>query len=228
MNNSAMSSACVLHSRRYGDTSLLVELFGPDLGRVACIAKGALSAKRNSVRLQPFQPLLVVLRGRGEVQTLAQAEASGSAPALAGRALFCGLYLNELLLKTTARGDPLPGLYKEYISTLRKLADLADVEPVLRRFEVALLGELGQGLELVVDDQGRPIEADARYVYRIDGGPMKAAVDASNSYPGTVYQALSTGVFETAEIQREARLFMREVLDHHLDGKPIRSRDLFR
>lgn len=228
MVSNALTDAFVLHTRRYGDTSLLIELFGPSLGRAVCVAKGVLSGRRQSARLQPFQPLLVSLRGRGEVQTLNQAEPDGCALALTGRALYCGLYLNELILKTTARGDALPGLFGDYEATLRQLVGNVEVEPKLRCFEIALLRELGHGLVLDADSGGHPVDADARYLYRVGSGPVRVDAAAEQGYSGAVLHALSHGEFESVEILREARVFMREVLDHHLDGRPIRSRDLFR
>ena len=106
-----LQPAYVLHTRRYGDSSLIADLLTRDQGRLACVSKGALRARRPDTRLQSFQPLLVELRGRGEVLTLARAE-SGSAPLrIEGRKLYCGFYLNELILKLTARQDPSQALF---------------------------------------------------------------------------------------------------------------------
>ncbi|MGD1982765.1 MAG: DNA repair protein RecO [Chromatiaceae bacterium] len=228
METGALTRAFVLHTRRYGDTSLLAELFSETLGRVVCVAKGALSAKRTATRLQPFQPLLVGLRGRGEVRTLTRLEPDGPGLRLAGRMLYCGLYLNELMLKMTAREDPLPGLFARYEEVLGLLRQDGTVEPVLRRFEVGLLKELGHGLVLDVDAEGEPIDGQTRYTYRVDSGPAATVSETSPSYAGETFHALLHGRFNTPEIQREARVFMREVLDHYLNGQPIRSRDLFR
>jgi DNA repair protein RecO (recombination protein O) len=228
MQRGELTAAFVLHTRRYGDTSLLVELFGETFGRVVCVARGALTARRAGARPQAFQPLLVAVSGRGEVQTLSRIEPSGGGPALVGKGLYCGLYLNELLLKMTARGDPLPDLYARYAETLHLLGSDTPAEPVLRRFEIALLEELGHGLVLDVDENGLPIDSAARYLYRIEGGPRRVDTEAARGYRGETLRALAMGEFSTPEIQREARVFMREVIDHHLGGKPIRSRELFR
>lgn len=223
-----LSPAYVLHARRYGDTSLLVELFGREFGRAACVAKGAVAAKRSPTRLQPFQPLLVALRGRGEVQTLINAELDGRAHSLAGRKLYCGFYLNELLLKLTARSDPNPPLFRLYTETLLSLALDEDVESLLRRFETKFVADLGHRLVLENDCNGQPIDPAAFYRYHIDRGPEVVTDGVEEGYPGTLLQALRRGHFDTPQIQRQARLFMRRILDHYLEGRPIRSRDLFR
>jgi DNA repair protein RecO (recombination protein O) len=223
-----LGRAYVLHARRYGDTSLLLELFGEHAGRVACVARGAAAGKRRAAHLQPFRPLLVDLRGRGEVQSLAGVEPDGPPLMLSGRKAYCGLYVNELLWRLTARGDPAPALFNEYAQTLAALVTVEAVDPVLRRFEVGLLRQLGHALVLDTDCDGRPIDPTRDYEYVVDAGPQPATGSGAGRFPGRLFDALRTGEFADAEILRAARVFMREVLDHHLDGKPIRSRDLFR
>lgn len=63
--------AFVLHSRPWSETSLMLDVFTEESGRVRLVAKGARS-KRSNLKgaLQPFTPLLVRFGGRGEVKTL--------------------------------------------------------------------------------------------------------------------------------------------------------------
>ena len=120
MPTSGLSPAFVLHARRYGDTSQLVELFDREQGRAVCVAKGALTGKRFP-RLQPFQPLLIALSGRGEVQNLSTAEIAGPPVHLTGKQLYCGLYVKELVLKMNARADPFSVVYDDYEKELTGL-----------------------------------------------------------------------------------------------------------
>ncbi len=226
MNAQTLQAAYVLHTRRYSDSSLLVDLLTREQGRVAGIAKGALRPRRQDARIQPFHPLWVALHGRGEVLTLARVEAGGPALALAGRRLYCGLYLNELLLKLTARHDACAGLFEDYAGALGGLAGPAMAESVLRRFEVRLLEHLGLGLSLDVDSQGQPIKADSSYTYDVDTGAGPGA--GAGSVRGKTLLALKSGDLADREVLDEARLLMRRILDHHLDGRPLRSRELFR
>ena len=94
--------------------------------------QGALASKRAAGRVQPFQPLLVSLRGRGEVQTLVAAEPAGPPVSLQGKQLYCGLYLNELLLKLTARADPNPPLFDDYAEALTLLSEESTADRTLR------------------------------------------------------------------------------------------------
>ena len=220
--------AFVLHTRRYRDSSLIVELFTREQGRVPCVAKGVLRRRGGSGPPQPFASLLVGVQGRGEMRTLVSAEPSGPAVDLAGRRLFCGLYLNELLTYLTVRHDPCADLFDDYVSTLRALEESVEEEPVLRRFELGMLRHLGHAPILDEDTRGQPISAESRYTYDLERGP--ALTDANNpeSVRGLTLQALARGEFGDTETLREARRFMRRIINHRLEGRPLRSRELFR
>ena len=97
----------VLHSRRYRETSLIVEFLTETRGRVAAVARGAL--RRNSAlaaSLQPLVPLRLQLGGRGELMNLVRAEPLAHPPMLAGERLYCLFYVNELVMRLTASHDP--------------------------------------------------------------------------------------------------------------------------
>jgi DNA repair protein RecO (recombination protein O) len=220
-------SAYVLHSRRYRDSSLLLEMLTRERGRIACIARGVLRAKRPDTYLQPFQALQVGLRGRGDVLTLTTAEVAGLPIALRGRHLYCGLYLNELLQYMTARHDPVPALFDDYVAVLGGLQQADDVEPVLRRFEVVLLSHLGIGLDLARDAAGNPIDPGQRYGYDVSVGAVAAVAGTADAVSGSTLLALHHNQLDSVEARREARLLMRRILHHHLDGRPLKSRELF-
>ena len=82
----------VLHRRPYSETSLLVDLFTEETGRLTVIAKGA-RAKRSAWKsvLQPFTPLLLRWSGKGALKTLTKAESSLAIS-------FTGQNLNSLAL----------------------------------------------------------------------------------------------------------------------------------
>ncbi|HSB96610.1 MAG TPA: recombination protein O N-terminal domain-containing protein, partial [Spongiibacteraceae bacterium] len=69
-----LQPAYVLHTRDFRDSSLLIELFTPEQGRVAAVARGVKAARRGSgmqrALLQPFQPLWIAVQGRGELKNL--------------------------------------------------------------------------------------------------------------------------------------------------------------
>jgi DNA repair protein RecO (recombination protein O) len=221
--------AFVLHTYAYRETSVIVEAFTAEYGRVAVVARGA-RRPRSDLRglLQAFQPLLLSWSGQAELKTLLKAEWQGGLPRIGGSALLCGFYLNELLLKLLPREDPHSRLYASYEAALAELAAGREEAPVLRRFELLLLAELGYALPLVREaDTGNPIDPDARYHYAFDRGARRAPEGTVPRGPvvrGATLLALADGRYVDAETAAEAKRLMREVLDHYLEQRGVESR----
>ena len=75
----------VLRHRPWRDTSMLIEGFTADAGRMGLVARGVRRrGSRTRAMLEPFQPLLLSWSGRGELRTLAAVETGGGLPRLAG------------------------------------------------------------------------------------------------------------------------------------------------
>ena len=198
----ASHGAFVLHSYDWSESSLIVELFTRDVGRIVAAAKGA---KRPTSQLRavlmPFQPISVQLaRHRGdeasEVRTLRSAEwGGGPTVAMRGNAWFAGFYLNELVLRLLARDDPHPRLFDAYAGTLPRLAGPeASAEAALRAFELLLLHETGVLPELDRTTLTQaPLAGNGRYALRAAQGLVEAAA-GEPSLTGGVCLALATGL----------------------------------
>ena len=225
-----MDFAFVLHRRRFRETSLIVELLTPHLGRVAAVARGALRRRSDLAGLlQPLVPLEIELRGRSELLTLVRAEAAGPALAVNGARLYSVFYINELLIRLTAVHDPMPELFEDYRAALAAIGSDTPLEPVLRRFEIALLGAVGLALNLTtLADSDHPLDAIDEYVYALDRGPVRATPNqAGCRVRGATLLALADGAELSADCLDEAKRLMRYVINHHLDGRPLLSRELF-
>lgn len=72
-----LAESWVLHSRPFRETSLIVEAFSRDHGRIGLVARGG-RRPRSSVALasQPFRRLYLSWAGRGELATLTRAESA--------------------------------------------------------------------------------------------------------------------------------------------------------
>lgn len=219
----------ILHQRPYRDTSLLIEAFSREHGRIGLIARGARSG-RSKLKpvLQPFQPLLSSWTGRGDLATLTGAESAAAPNLLAGSRLLCGFYLNELLIRLLHRHDPHPELFEDYAVAVAELAASAAEQAVLRRFEKRLLIACGYGLNLAVDVNGRPIEAATRYEYVLEQGPRLAEGDAGLTVEGRSLLALADDEFDDARTLRDARKLLRAALDLYLGGKPLKTREVLK
>ena len=235
-------AAYVLHRYDWSESSLILDLFTRELGRIAVVAKGA---KRPHSQLRsvllPFQRISVTLgraardEGSSDVQNLRGAEWAGGAAMLTGAALFSGFYVNELLMKLLARHDPHTGLFDIYAQTLPALVarDDALVQAALRAFELALLREVGvlPDLSLVTLTQ-QAVHADARYILQAEAGvgdARGAEVHLAGAALTGLQAALEHGSF--AALQHacrdslpELKVLLRGLIQHHLGTSTLRTR----
>lgn len=225
----ANQPAFVLHSYPYKETSLIVDVFSRDHGRVALVAKGA-KRPHSKLRgvLQTFQPLAMGWSGKSEVRTLTAAEWLGGMLPLEKAALLCGFYLNELLVKLLARDDPHPALFDHYVAALNRLAHQEAAPIVLRRFELALLKETGVSGDISVDAQSRePVAPEAWYVVDPERGPRLArTADTWPRVAGKTLHDMEHGDYADAATQSQSKFLMRFLLAHHLGGAPLNTRQI--
>jgi DNA repair protein RecO (recombination protein O) len=223
----------VLHGFPFKETSLIVEVFAHRHGRVPLIAKGARRPK-SALRglLMPFQPLLLWWSGRAELRLLHKAEWLAGHAQLSGTPLVCAFYLNELLLKLLARDDAHEGLYAAYEAALAALRTGETPAAVLRRFERRLLAEIGYALLLDADAKGDAIDPDGLYTYLPERGPVRlpgadrerAAVAVS----GRTLGDMALDDYANPATLQESRALMRHLINHHLAGQELHTRQLLR
>jgi DNA repair protein RecO (recombination protein O) len=217
----------LLHAVPYRETSLVVELFTRDFGRIAAVAKGA-KRPNSALRatLLQFQPFDATWSGTGELHTLTAAEWTGGLASPAGDALLCGFYLNELILRMLAREDAHPSLFDAYHEALADLCSGAGFEETLRRFEWILLRETGHAPALDVDTEGEPIEQGCRYEWRPTSGFALAEPGAEGTISGQTLIELSAGELSSAASRLQAKYLARAILSHELEGVPLRTRQI--
>lgn len=225
--------AFILHRYPWKETSLVLEAFSRQWGRVGLVARGA-RRPASLVRgvLRAFEPLELSWFGRSELRTLHAAERVGGFPFLRGTALMCGFYLNELILRLVPRDDPHEQLYLAYESTLLRLGQGAEAEPALRGFEKYLLQELGYAMPLAVEaDTGAPVEPGARYHYEIERGPVRAHVGVDENrleLRGQTLLDLVADDYSDPHTLQQSKLLMRTLITHYLGDRPLYSRQLLR
>lgn len=219
----------VLHSYPYKETSLIVDVFSRDHGRIALVAKGA-KRPHSKLRgvLQTFQPLSVGWSGKSEVRTLIAAEWVGGLLPLEKSALLCGFYLNELLVKLLARDDPHPALFDHYVSALNQLAHDEPAAIVLRKFERALLKESGvAGDWSRCTSSGSQVESEQIYVIDPELGPRPARpADTWPRVAGKTLLDMEAEDYGDAATQTQSKFLMRFLLAHHLNGTALNTRQI--
>lgn len=218
--------AFVLHAQAYRETSLLIEVFSREHGRIGLIARGVRGARGQPLRaaLQPLQPLLLDWTGRGELSRLVNADTAGAAFAPQGDALLAAFYLNELMVRLLPRNEAMPSLFWRYAQALGALHEGGDWIWQLRRFERDLLAELGYALQLDCEaGSERAIDPEAHYRYDPEQGPLRLLRAENASVTGASLLALALDDAPSPEVLRDLRLMMRRVLLHQLGGRELKS-----
>lgn len=167
-------NAFVLTSYPWRESSLWVEVYSKDYGRVPLLARSARkpqSALRGVV--MPFAPLSLSWFGQNELRTLHTAQWLGGWPQPQGAALMSGFYVNELMLKLTIRDDPNPALYSALETVLNAICLNQRLAEALRLFEWTLLMSLGIAPSLKSDNLGQGIVAEAYYVMEPEHNPKR-------------------------------------------------------
>ena len=236
-------AAYVLHRYDWSESSLILDLFTRDLGRVAVAAKGVKRpySQWRSVLL-PFQRLNASFgrigtgESNAEVLNLRGAEWAGGAAMLTGEALFSGFYLNELLMKLLARNDPHPALFDAYAQTLPGLAAAQDSEreAALRAFELMLLRHTGVLPDLTrITATQQPVVADADHTLQAQAVVIVPPGADEPGVPGRVMAELQTaldgGRLDAVHAACAGDLpalksMLRAVLHYHLGSSPLRTR----
>lgn len=218
----------VLHTYPFKETSLVVELFSRDFGRVAAVAKGA-RRPRSAMRgmLQSFQPLLATWSGKSELRNLHSLEWGEGLLLLNGEALMCGFYLNELLLRLLPREDAHEALFLYYTRTLRVLAAGVDAPSTLRRFELRLLQQLGYAMPLTEDAKGGVIQPESIYRYVAERGALpESDRKIGVQLTGKTLLDMAREDYADPVTQQQSKQLMRTLLAHYLGDKPLYTRQL--
>ncbi len=236
MTNKAvvLQNAFILHSRPYRDTSLIIEFFTEQQGRISAVSRGGRVKRAKQLTLQAFTPLVIAYVGHNELMTLTHIEANGVSGYLSGHQLISALYLNELLLRLLAKNDAHPKLFAYYITCLQALTDADKTESALRCFEKQLLQELGYALQLTRDaDSGDAIDPQGNYYFHPEVGVRRAvdAVAKENDYQPLLFKgenllAIDNNCYQQADSLKDAKRIMRLAINHLLGNKPLKTREL--
>jgi DNA repair protein RecO (recombination protein O) len=232
--------AYVLHRYDWSESSLILEVFTRNYGRLALVAKGA-KRPTSSFRpiLLPMQPLHVSFGGDAEIRTLKSAEWLGGHVMPSGEALLSGYYINELLLSLLARDDPHPTLFHVYASVVQVLASEHGevLQAALRTYELLLLREVGLLPQL--DRQTMtlaPLQPEQRYALVPEGGLQHCHEQERAALQGQQWLQLQEALEQSAPFTTTLRVVadlvqglkpqLRKLLHYHCGVKTLRTRQM--
>lgn len=226
-----LQRAFVLHTRPYQNTSLLVDFFTEQNGLVRCVAKGQ-RAKKNASLLSQFCCYQISFAGRSELKTLGKLESVDKRFVLEKKALYCGLYINELLLRVLYKHDPHPVTFQHYSDLLQALSGIGNLETSLRNFEFLLLQDIGYLVDMHSDYlSGEKILPDQLYHFETEKGFSKVSSVAESKaqyvFSGQALLDIADMRFENESSQKQAKILSRLMLAPQLGDKPLNSKSMF-
>ena len=232
--------AYVLHRYDWSESSLILDVFTRQHGRVALVARGA-KKPSSSFRpiLLPLQPLHLAFGGDAEIRNLKSAEWQGGHVMPTGEALLSGYYLNELLMRLLAREDPHPVLFDAYAATVQLLASQNPdmLQLALRAFELRLLRDIGLLPRLDAETATLvPVAPHGRYVLLPEAGIRPAHDDERASLLGAQWQALQQSLDGQAVLAQtlqacipaanELKTQLRALLHYHCGVRVLKTRQM--
>ena len=230
--------AFVLHTWPYRETSVIVDCFTKNYGRIGLVAKGA-KRPYSSFRglLQTFRPLFLTWGGVQDLKTLYQADIVSARHMPVGLSWLCGCYINELIIKLLPRHDPHPLLFDLYLQLVTQLSELSAsavrdrsvFETLLRQFEKAMLKEIGYEIEWSIDANGQQIAPDNHYQISLQTGHIELKPvyhQDSMSFLGQSLLDIDGDDYQTLDARQAAKRLMRFLINHHLGGETLKTRRL--
>ena len=215
----------ILHSRPLGEDKLILQLLLNEQGRISAVVRKRQGKQR--LALQPFQLFSLQLGGRSELKTVQRIEETTPAAQFSGTTLYSALYMNELLCRLWPDNLASEQLFLLYQQSLTELMAVqqgqAALEPCLRRFEFALLSELGVAIDWQYDASGLPLQDEHCYQWQHELG----FVAGSSGFAGKYLREIGADNWQQAQTGRVAKQLSRQLLATLLGPKPLASRALF-
>lgn len=214
--------AYLLHRINYAESSLILDCFSHDYGRISLISKGGKKRKNQAV-FQFFQPLTINFSGKSELKILTRIDSKSRL--LDAKSNVAGMYINELLINLLPKHEPFEDIFSAYSLLLNEIND-QNLEVYLRKFEFMLLSCLGVLPDFSCDAiTNEAINDDSYYLFHPEQG--FTLTQKKNACLGRHVNALNQQSYDNMSLQL-AKYLMRSIIDWQLNGKPVRTRELFK
>ena len=239
MSNSFIEqNAFVLHSRPFQENQQLIELLTEHEGKISAlvyVGQSKRSIKKGMI--QAFLPLKFTFKDNNTgLKRITQVDATANAYSLKKGYLYCGFYINELLVRLLNDDIVCADLFKQYQSTLLALSESLPAAPQLRQFELSLLSELGLSFDFepVFNENSDNVVgfyylAEQGFIpaYKYSLATIKTPWFKTEHLQAIAQYIHHDKVLKDKDIEHTFKLLMRDVINHLLDGKPLNSRKLF-
>ncbi len=216
--------AFILHRRDWQNSSLMLEILTRDYGRVNLLAKGGKSSRSRSL-FQPFGRISVSWMGRQELKTLTGID--GTSLEIDESLYLPLLYINELVEAFIPVYDTSTEIFSLYDELLSKI-EVASCEVFLRQFERSAMQILGYLPDTFIDaDSGEPIDPELCYQFQVSHGFKSCESGSINAIEGRYINLWNQGDYAEPVVVHMAKAIMRCIIDFNLQGKRLKSREIY-
>ncbi len=226
MTKVELTPAFLIHRRAFKDSSLLLDFFTRDFGKIRLVGRGLRGSKTH---IQMFQHLSISFSGRGELKALSHWEIDDMPRNFKGEELILGMYVNELISRLLHEQDPHSRLFKHYQQFMSQAGCLKQSARRwhLRIFENNLLAELGYGIDFETDINGNEINLNGYYEHQSQAGFSPNSLGKISGK--LINQLLLETIENRPDLQqlKVCRDLNRQRLSFILGDKPLKSRSLF-
>ena len=227
MNNSSLG--IILNYYFYKETSLILDVFTKNYGRISLVAKGARrESSKYKGKIIYFQTLELDWGGKGDLFTLYNLDWTGKNKIFTGHQLINAYYLNELLFKLLPKAEENINIFNLYNDTLILLSNTENSIPILRNYEYSFLDYLGYKPRLETEiDNNKPISEHLHYQYVLDLGPKQVQVsDGKLIFSGDSLIKIKNRNWKDMKVLNDAKLLFREIINNIIGYKKVYSREL--
>lgn len=216
--------AFILHRKDWQNSSLMLNLLTRDFGRVSVLAKGGKNSRSRGL-YQPFSKVAVGWSGRHSLKTLTAID--GISNEIAESLYLPLLYVNELVGTFQSEFESSIEIFTLYEDLLNRI-NPGNVEISLRRFERAALQVFGYLPDLYTDSlQNKPINPQSCYYFVASRGLVPCVSEHENGIEGSILQLWNEQNYEDVKVAHTAKTIMRCIIDFNLQGKRLKSRDIY-
>ena len=224
MNNSS-DNAFIIHSRSYGETSVILDLLTEQNGMISVILKGA-KRRKDVSQLQPSREFLINI-SKANLPLLIKYELNKSY-AIKKDYILLIIYFNELIYRLVPKNQPqktLYNFYRNYMSYMSTTDDHQD--SVIIGFELLILKNIGYAVnsEIPTDLVNKD---DYFYYDKLQG--FKKISDYYQGYKISARDLNLLNKFDINSIQdkRTLRMIMKNIIVDIVHPKTIKSFDIIK
>jgi len=222
MNLYKETTGYIIHQRNFKDSSLILEFFSRDHGKLQFIAKGIKKNKRQKTQAQYFSLIKIQYYGQSQLKTVT---AMDIIEEISHQSLIentAGLYLNELLHYSLLENDKDHDLFQCYQHVIRRLGQ-EKLTPLLRLFEQQLLKY--NGFELNVESYK---DTNAWLTINDDFGLTVTTKNTEKICQVKNLKDFTQGIKLDKQSQKNLNKLMYKAIDLSLNYKRIYARELLK